>query len=464
MNALRLLPLPLLLAALLSGCAGGGETGTGLTPTTEPVVSLGAITGFGSVYVNGVHFQTTGSSVSLNGAGANETELKIGMVVKVRGKIDPDDPLTGVASAVEYDNELKGVVTATTLDLNNVGTITVMGQVVTIDNQTQIEGALSIAINNVVEVSGYADGLGNIHATLVEVKSASYTAGEEIELKGTVSLLSPTAKTFSIGSQTISYGGIGNVTLQDGALVEVKSTSGFSGGVLIANRIEVKSASGREFEGKDGQELELEGIISAVSVSPAPPSFTVNGYTVLVQDTTPYTVGARIEVKGKFDGNGNLVLESAEQHIEADLDINGRVALNSSIPSAITVFGKDFIINNQTIMNDNRDQGGYTPEHYFDIKKLGNDDRVELSAYQQPSGSWIVTRLDRINDSADPLLIHGIITATNDPITPTTLTIKNSFVIDISTVAAQLSGKTVGDEIKVEINVVGNNLVATAIH
>jgi len=310
-----------------------------------------------------------------------------------------------------------------------------------------------------VEISGHADGAGNIYATLVDVKKASYVDGDEIELKGVIGNL--TATTFDIGSQQVDFSEANlNATLQNGALVEIKSTSGFDAmsGALKANTVEVKNLNGREFEGQEGQELELEGLVSKIVANT---SITVNGYTVLTGDTTPFTVGDKLEIKGQFDSNGDLTLTEYEQRISSDLEIDGYVTLNlGNQPNQVVLFGQSFVINNQSIMNDERDEG-YTPVHYFSINDLSNGDRVEVRAYKNSNNAWIVTRLDRVNDAGDPQIIKGQITSTDGS---TTMTIKDNFDIDLATNSVPLNGKTAGDEVEVEVTVSGNTLIATAIN
>ena len=46
------------LAVIFHGCSSGGG-GSDVSPLTGPNVSRGVITGFGSVIVNGVHFDVT---------------------------------------------------------------------------------------------------------------------------------------------------------------------------------------------------------------------------------------------------------------------------------------------------------------------------------------------------------------------------------------------------------------------
>ena len=60
--------------------AGGGIGGTG--------ISQGAITGFGSIFVNGVEFNTSGATIIKDGNTVTQNDLKIGMVVTVDGSID----------------------------------------------------------------------------------------------------------------------------------------------------------------------------------------------------------------------------------------------------------------------------------------------------------------------------------------------------------------------------------------
>ena len=71
--------------------AGGGVGGTG--------ISVGTITGFGSVFVNGVEFDTSGASITVDGTPASESDLGIGMVVAVEGAFN-ENGLTGKADRI----------------------------------------------------------------------------------------------------------------------------------------------------------------------------------------------------------------------------------------------------------------------------------------------------------------------------------------------------------------------------
>ena len=73
---------PLLFGTLLAlASCGGGTNGT----SGSGVTSTGTITAFGSVFVNGVEFSTSGATIVRDGNPATETNLRVGMVVTVNG-------------------------------------------------------------------------------------------------------------------------------------------------------------------------------------------------------------------------------------------------------------------------------------------------------------------------------------------------------------------------------------------
>jgi len=82
-----------------SGGSGGGIGGTGLT-------SSGTIDGFGSVFVNGVEFDTTGAEILVDDQRVGEEALGIGMVVLVVGEVNADGA-TGTASRIVFDEAVR---------------------------------------------------------------------------------------------------------------------------------------------------------------------------------------------------------------------------------------------------------------------------------------------------------------------------------------------------------------------
>ena len=97
-NGLILSGLILLLAAACSDS--GSDTAPTPLPvvTTDDVVVVGPISGFGSVIANGVEFDTAAAIVTIDDEPGAISTLRIGMVVSIRGTIDIT---TGAARASE---------------------------------------------------------------------------------------------------------------------------------------------------------------------------------------------------------------------------------------------------------------------------------------------------------------------------------------------------------------------------
>ena len=165
----------LAVALALSACGGGGGSSASAGSTT-----VGTITGFGSVFVNGVEFETAGANISVDEADAAESNLKVGMVVTVQGQVNPDGS-TGTATSIQFSDELEGqVISNSIIAPDTTGVIDIMGQQITITGTTVFESDVTgittidqIVAGNIVEVSGTVTGPGSIEATRIEVKAAT---------------------------------------------------------------------------------------------------------------------------------------------------------------------------------------------------------------------------------------------------------------------------------------------------
>ena len=119
------------LSIVACGPGGGGLAGIG----GSGYVSSGSVSGFGSVFVNGVEFETDSATFDVDGVPGTQDDLAIGMVVRVNGTID-DDGIHGTASSISFDEELQGPVTGPIVyDADGItGTFTVLGVKVIIDS------------------------------------------------------------------------------------------------------------------------------------------------------------------------------------------------------------------------------------------------------------------------------------------------------------------------------------------
>jgi hypothetical protein len=110
-----------------------------LSPMTTPprfitrtglAVAVGPITGFGSVIVNGVTYDTDAAEFTSDGVVVTQDDLKAGQYVLVQGTIDDNDT-TGTASSVTFDDNVEGPVSSVD---SVAGSFVVLGQTVLIND------------------------------------------------------------------------------------------------------------------------------------------------------------------------------------------------------------------------------------------------------------------------------------------------------------------------------------------
>lgn len=274
-----------LTTAGLVACGGsGGAPGSG----GSSVAAVGQITGFGSVFVNGIEFDTSGTSFDVDDRPGTQDDLEIGMVVRVYGSRN-DDGVTGRADRIVYDDDLEGPIEAITTSYKgdpNLTLITVLGKEVLVSrSKTRFDKDNpdytfdTMALNDVVEVSGYFDGNGVLHATHLEksgVHDSTRPEDTHAEIKGVVSGLA--AGQFMLGTITVSYDANTDMsdlakhgkTLEDGLQVEVEGRM-TGADSIYATKIDVEDSLA-----EDG-EASVEGIVSNFT---GVGDFMVNGVRV----------------------------------------------------------------------------------------------------------------------------------------------------------------------------------------
>jgi Domain of unknown function (DUF5666) len=322
--------LAIITASLLGACGGGGgETsdtagvGTGGTGT----FSVGTVTGFGSVYVNGTRYEDDGARLvdddgTVSVLGTDDNPLKVGMVVELSGSVDDSGKLRS-ATEIAYGAEVKGPVTAVDAA---AGRFTVFGISVRTSTTTvyaNFGGVASLAVGNVVEVHGQPDTDGSIVATLVEREAtsvAAFIAGDgEYRLRGEVSSLSGSdpSTTFTVRGVAIRTDASTDFdgTPAAGASVSVRLDPTLQGGRYLAERVKLRSASFSDLSPE--AEGELEGYVSGFTGSGG--AFQVAGYPVRLAAGVVYEDGlaadlqdgVRVEAKGSIEG-GVLVVTRLE--------------------------------------------------------------------------------------------------------------------------------------------------------
>jgi hypothetical protein len=301
-----------LLVGQLMACGGVDSGGTGQT-VDQPMQtsSVGRVSGFGSVIVNGVRFDDSQARIVDDaGVAYGRADLKLGMVVDIEGEVLGNSG-NGVARSIQFGSEISGPLES--IDAT-AGRLVVLGQMVKVDADTLFGGTHSgvadLVVGDLLAVFAFYDPSAGIYtATRIERQ----TALAAYKLRGRISDLDDTS--FAIGDARIDYSGIAAPQLPrlaDGLSVRVTLQP-----VPVARRWVATSVRTSQRSFPDDTEAEVEGFISSF-VSTA--SFVVAGVTVdasvpgvsVTRGTLSQLAnGQRIEVKGEMS-NGVLVASEIE--------------------------------------------------------------------------------------------------------------------------------------------------------
>lgn len=316
----------LLALALLAGCGGGGGSlvavigsgGTGISGegvgsggTGAPVASnaapaggVGSVSGFGSIIVNEVRFETDTARILVSDTDA----LKLGMTVRVEGRMN-EDLLTGVATEVVSAADLRGPVDA--IDVAN-GRFTVLGLTVLAEDSTayggSVMGLAGLRHGDLVQVHGLPGASGKLRATRIERLAAPATA----VISGLVESLDTDARTLRIGATTVRYGNAVFDALAPASILAVGSIVRVRAAAFAAVLDAVSVEPWYAVMAADGTRLTLAGQVtsfssrSALSVDNVPVDASrarVSGGAV-----GSIVVGASVEVTGTVR-DGVLVAE-----------------------------------------------------------------------------------------------------------------------------------------------------------
>ena len=323
-RSLQLLAKMLFAAILLTGCGGGGSSSS--AGPAKSSFTAGAITGFGSVIINGIRFKSSAASVANDDDEAqSETDLKLGMVAEVEaGEITSDSTGShGDAKSIHFRSAIIGPVNAIDIPTR---LLVVLGQTVDVSNTTVFGDSLpngpnSISVGGVLEIYGMQDTkTGHYVATRIEAKTnvAFY------KLRGVVANLDTTARTFMIGGETISFANLPPdqipADLANGLLVCVKLETTKVGGAWVA--IKLKLAAHHV---TDHNEIELKGLVTSFT---SPTQFSVEGIPVnasnatFVGDSATIVLGTEVEVEGAAS-NGVIMATKVTIETEGQDEIDG---------------------------------------------------------------------------------------------------------------------------------------------
>ena len=320
-----------LLALTLAACGGGGgNTPVSTGPTSGPTgvttsSSSGAITAFGSVFVNGHEYATGGAQVVDDDTGASErvADLEVGQVVDV----DPASNSTAsapVARLLHVHPLVRGNVDAWDGVAN---TLTVMDQVVSLDSATLFSDHRACVSASTNACSPITDASG---LTLTSTGSGGTTAGSYVSIDGYLfgggnGAANVVATLVSVHDVPTGTGGA--FYKVEGVVTAVTATSGSSSITIGGLQIDLSSATCRPDFGKSTACAGAFAAGDVVSVyattAPALPATTLTAAFALKRSHLPVqTAGATVEFDGSVSASTPASGSTAASFVVRGVDVD----------------------------------------------------------------------------------------------------------------------------------------------
>lgn len=390
-----------ILGALALACGGGGEGGS-----VSSAASEGPITGFGSVIMNGVRWNTDQATFEMDGRLVSQSDLSVGMVVRVEGRRSSNGGAD--ADRVIFESRLRGPIRQID-DLGpNVRVLHVFGvralvsRAGTVFEGVDLDGLMT---DTVVELSGLTNGDGDLEVMHLRARGLPVVGRTEVRTFGRVAGLA--GGSFMLSTTEVLFDGdtviddFGPEGLRDGLDVRVE-------GILLANdtidAAEIEAPRGRGDD--DFDEFEIQGVVSDfVSIS----DFRVAGRQVdassallIPDDPDLLRDGVRVEVEGRFDSDGVLIVEKLKFRSNR-VRIHAEVASDLDIDSAsgrLWLLEIPIRIDSMTRIRDQRDD-----VDGFDLRDISAGDFLEIRGIVGSDGIVTATRLER--DDRDDIRLRG---------------------------------------------------------
>jgi len=312
------------LGSALSACGGGGGGLANLAPGTggtgSPMYSQGAISGFGSVVVNGIKFDDTQASVLLDGLAAESGDLRLGMVAGVQGQHSTLDATLGTAEAIEVWSIALGPIESVTN-----GNFEMLGMTIQTDANTLFEGISTVsalAASQTVSVWGLQVDADGTQWRATRVKLLETASSKRVA----TGLVRRTDDDDNASLNGLELSGEVAESLSTGVMVRVSGTLKDDDSLQVAGS-QVLNAG---FETYADGVIEIEGFVTS---APANGRFMMGNITVdasnpaLSTVVSQLTVGQEVEVYGAWSSGvllaGRIVLEDGQSkdiEIEATID------------------------------------------------------------------------------------------------------------------------------------------------
>jgi len=365
--------------------------------------SLGVISGFGSVFVNGTRFNTDNSIITTDlTTTGSDSDLDIGMNVAIIGLISADGTMAK-ANKVDYSAIVRGPVDEVNLLTRE---ITVLGQVILTDESTEFKDTdfESLVPGDIVGVSAILNPDDVLLATLIKKLDDTDSV---IIVRGEISEIDTDLMTFKLDNLTVDYTNAEvEGELANGESVKVISELAPDNNILVASKVEVKKI---KFE--QGSMIALDGIITEV-IDIDELMFKVNDQIVIVSEITILDNGElsdivlhkRVKVFGQLNEDNVLTLTKIRFDKPGIIKVNGHVDSTDG-NTAITVLGINFIADKHTHFID---KSALKVKH-FGLSDIEINDRVQIKAFQKDA-QFIIRQLKRVSPEDDLVKLEGALT------------------------------------------------------
>jgi len=410
------------MAAAIVACGGGSSGAASTAPPSATsrasTLAVGAITGFGSVRLNGLEFETTGATIDVDGKAGVQSDLHAGDVIEVKGHHDSASG-KDVADTIEF----RGIVQGPVSSIDTVGqTLVVLGQTVAVSADTSIDDSISpaslagIQVGDILEVSGMRATDGTLDATRIEKKPA----GSAFQVIGIAASTDASAKTLKVNALVVDFSAATLVDFptsgpSDGDLVEASGATVDPAGALQATRLELRN--GKELQPDAGDRMEVEGLITRFASAT---DFDVAGRPITTSSATMFEGGAaadlalnvRVEVEGSVNASGILSASKVEIGHPAEDRIIGQVDSVDANAGKVVVLGLQISVDAMTRFEDQSAQHIET----FSLSDVHAGDWIEARGTPAAgTGNSIeAMRIDRVQPQSG-VLLTGMVAAAAQP-------------------------------------------------
>lgn len=348
--------------------AEGGIGGSGLILAEGGIggsgVVMGNITGFGSIYLNGVKYNTDNTKFYRDGKLATQEEFSLGENIEIKGSVDAGAG-TGVADIISYDSDIKGVVTVVSTDNQS---IRIMGQDIVTTPLTVLNGfeqLQDLTIENYVEVSGSRDSAGILVASSIKLISPFFIDNSSsIAIEGEITRVNEDLKMILVQDTIVDYSAVTRLNSAEnepkvGEYVEIESGLNYIQDKIVIASVINSETSYQHFE--VNTLLAVKGLVTDFDVS-SPFHFRVAGQPVEVTPKTNLLAGdwsdifldITLSVEGLVNEKGTLVASSIIVSPRVQEELSG--VIESIEGHKIRLQGKDIAITRSTLLLDQSSQ------------------------------------------------------------------------------------------------------------